>query len=259
MEILFVGQNLIRLKTVDSTNDFTKRLLKDSTPPEGTVVIAEFQQKGRGQRGMQWIAEQGKNLTFSLLLYPGYLSADQQFNLSKAVALGVLDFVKKRVGGKVSIKWPNDIYIDHSKVAGILIENTLKGNTVGSSIIGIGLNLNQTFFPEELANPTSLTLETGNNFDLDRSLRDLCKFLEVRLLQLKSDLSVFDEEYQNNLYCLNQWRWFDCQGQSFYARITGVNEQGKLALEHQDGTLHYYELKTINFLQKASEDGRLTY
>ncbi|RYG09111.1 MAG: biotin--[acetyl-CoA-carboxylase] ligase, partial [Chitinophagaceae bacterium] len=148
---LFVGQNLIKLSAVDSTNNFLKNLVSNSEPlPEGTVIMADDQYAGRGQQNNVWKAEPGKNLTFSLLLRPTFLRLNQQFLLNMAVSIAVNDVLGGLLGSTVSIKWPNDIYFRNLKMGGMLIENNIVGNGIKTAIIGIGSNVNQQNFEAEL-------------------------------------------------------------------------------------------------------------
>src|SRR6201996_2639796 len=154
---LFVGQNLLTLKEVDSTNNFLKNLASNSKPlPEGTVIMAENQYAGRGQQQNTWHAEPGKNLTFSLLLNPIFLPVSQQFDLTRAISISVFDTLRPLLGDALKIKWPNDVYYGDKKLGGMLIENILSGNTIKHAIVGIGLNVNQEKFPETAVNATSV-------------------------------------------------------------------------------------------------------
>ena len=144
---LFIGKKLIHLNEVDSTNTYLKTLCENEILPEGTVVIAESQYAGRGQRSNTWESEPGKNIIMSLIFYPGFLSANRQFLLSQAVALALQEFISNLLPEeKTSIKWPNDIYVGDKKIAGILIESSWMGNQVKNSIVGIGININQDGF-----------------------------------------------------------------------------------------------------------------
>ena len=129
---------------LESTNNYAKQLVSDKVE-EGTVVLAQFQSKGRGQQGNYWESETGKNLLFSLILYPDFLEAEFQFSLSMLVSLAIVSVLDEETD-EVQIKWPNDIYVGKLKIAGILIENTIKGSKLGSTIVGVGLNLNQEMF-----------------------------------------------------------------------------------------------------------------
>src|ERR1035437_6675835 len=160
METIFIGKNCIEIEKTDSTNSYLSKLLGEKTLFEGTVVITNRQEMGRGQRGTTWESEPNKNLTLSILLHPTFLRPDEQFQLNKAISLGVAGFVVGvlQVDVDVKIKWPNDIYIRNKKVAGILIENSVSGNNLQHSIIGIGINVNQEKFSAKLPNPTSFRI-----------------------------------------------------------------------------------------------------
>src|ERR1035441_10550859 len=146
MQTLFIGKNLITLDSVASTNNFAKDMLSNTRPVEGTAIMAKEQYAGRGQMGNAWETESGKNLTCSFILYPEFLEADKQFFLNMAVALAVKDFCEHVLHDEIKIKWPNDIYYHDKKLGGILIENSISGNKISSSVIGIGINVNQTAF-----------------------------------------------------------------------------------------------------------------
>ena len=146
---LFVGQNFVTLKEVDSTNNFLKNLASNSKPViEGTVIMAENQYAGRGQQQNGWFAQPGKNLTFSILFKPHFLAVADQFDLVRAVSLGVFDTFEPLLGAGLKIKWPNDIYHGDQKLGGMLIENMIQGGQIKNSIVVIGLNINQQNFPE---------------------------------------------------------------------------------------------------------------
>lgn len=238
---LFTGTNLIDLEDCESTNNYARQLLREKQPFEGTVVRTFRQRFGRGQRGKYWESADFCNLTFSLIYYPVFLSAERQFSLSKAVSLGVADFVKTIIENeKVSIKWPNDIYVNYRKIAGILIENTVSGNQISSSVIGIGLNVNQTQFSPEIPNPVSLKMLKEIDFELETSFRQLCDALEMRYLQLKwGNKKIIDEDYHSSLFGLNERGEFIVEGKNISAEIIGVNEEGKLKLRLDDKIEEY--------------------
>src|SRR5680860_150521 len=156
--------NIIVLKDVESTNNYANQLIL-SNAEEGTVVLAQFQKKGRGQQGNQWESQSGKNLLASIILYPKFLKAGNQFLISKMVSLGLVEYLRHEVRD-VSIKWPNDIYIGNKKIAGILIENAIKGRNLFSTVIGVGLNLNQKNFLSDAPNPVSLYQLTGKEYNI---------------------------------------------------------------------------------------------
>ena len=159
-----IGIKIIKLDEIDSTNNYTSKLLANSNVIEGTVVVAKAQSSGRGQLSNQWESEYGKNILASFVFYPKFLPVQQQFLLSKVIALGVRDLLTLFVD-KVKVKWPNDIYIDNKKVAGILIENSIMGHTLESSIAGVGININQTVFLSDAPNPVSLIYSLKKELD----------------------------------------------------------------------------------------------
>lgn len=251
MPALFIGTHLIKLTSIDSTNTYLQQQLKQQNVLEGTVAIANEQLSGKGQRGNTWQSEPNKNLTFSLLLRPKRLKAEKQFLLSKIVSLGVLDFVCAHVKNKkeVKVKWPNDIYVKNKKIAGILIENSLRGDEVNTSIIGIGLNINQLDFTPLSA--TSLALETGIELNLDKALGDLCSCIEVRYLQyINHNLAALHGDYHQHLYCLNELHWFETKNRQYQGIIVGITGEGKLLLDcYPEKIIAEYGIKEIKFLK----------
>lgn len=184
---LFIGKVFKQFAKLASTNDYALLLLSKSKPSEGTVISTLNQYKGRGQIGSTWESEAGKNINFSLILYPTFLPVKDQFQLNQAMSLGVRDFVAEYLLNPVKVKWSNDIFVKGKKVAGILIQNSIMGSQIRSSVIGIGINVNQTEFASNLPNPTSLKLEMGTDFDLVKLGAGLCQCLEQRYLKLNSD------------------------------------------------------------------------
>lgn len=250
MKTIFIGKNCIRLEKIPSTNSFLAGLSQNEKLPEGTLVIANCQEQGRGQRGTSWNSESGKNLTLSVLLKPVFLPPHGQFGLSKAISLAVADFIRHcldghNAGEAVKIKWPNDIYIADKKVAGMLIENSVSGSSVENSVVGIGINVNQEKFPEPLPNPVSLKLITGKEFNLDDCLEQLCFYIERRYLQLKSNARETDNAYLTNLYRYNSPGQYLINGKKMTARITGITKTGKLVLETGNADPVECDLKEI--------------
>ncbi|MFA5245626.1 MAG: biotin--[acetyl-CoA-carboxylase] ligase [Pedobacter sp.] len=246
---LFVGQNLIRLKEVDSTNTFLKDALSKSTPfMDGTVILAEKQFAGRGQSGNSWQSEAGKNLTFSILLNPVFLQVEKQFELNKAVSLALNDVLSKYFNGRAYIKWPNDLYIDNNKIGGMLIENIVQGSRIKHAIVGIGLNINQGQFPDNLKNITSFKQELHQDYDLMGILSEICSSVEARYLQLRSGaLDKLDHDYLNKLYLMHQWSVFRFDGRIESGKIMGVTGPGQLLLETTEGQ-RLFNNKEIEFI-----------
>ncbi|RYZ97512.1 MAG: biotin--[acetyl-CoA-carboxylase] ligase [Sphingobacteriaceae bacterium] len=249
---LFVGQNLLTVKQVDSTNNLLKSILSNSKPvPEGTVIMAEEQYAGRGQQQSGWHAEPGKNLTFSILLNPGFVPVSSQFTLNMAVSLGVHNALKPILGNNLKIKWPNDIYYADKKLGGILIENVVQGSKIKHAIIGIGLNINQVDFPEYLPNPVSVKQILHRDYDLRTILSEICSHVEAAYLQLKTGKQVYlHAQYVNNLYRLNEIHNFKSNNTMFAGIIKDVKINGLLVIDKNNGSEFTFDLKEIAFLNK---------
>jgi BirA family biotin operon repressor/biotin-[acetyl-CoA-carboxylase] ligase len=247
METLFVGRTWIKLNRVDSTNNYAIKLCETQNYFEGTVISADEQFEGRGQRAQHWLSQAQQNITMSIILKPNFLEPQKQFRLNKAIALAVNDFIKQQGHLDVKIKWPNDILINNKKIAGILIENILRGNSIQHSVIGIGININQTDFPKELK-ATSLRALSGIFFDINKLSEKLCECIEKRYLQLKSNVSEIDQQYLKELFNLNQHASYLIQSEQVIAKLRGIDENGKLILELEDETLRSFDLKEIQFV-----------
>jgi BirA family biotin operon repressor/biotin-[acetyl-CoA-carboxylase] ligase len=245
MNPIVTGKPLITLKSVDSTNDFATRLLRQENVPEGTVILADHQTQGKGHGGNQWTSEPGSNLLFSLILKPDFLLAERQFFLSMSISNALFDFISG-IAQPVHLKWPNDILLQKGKVAGILIENALLNQHMLTSVVGIGMNINQQVFPSGLPNPTSLAIVTGKNFDLRDIFDRLCKMLDIHLNRLY--LEAYGEiksHYLNHLWKMNEWSAFTESHGTFEGRITDVADSGELIVEDRAGKLRRYGFKEV--------------
>lgn len=236
-------------ESLGSTNLKLKELAKEGTLPELTVVVARDQTAGRGQIGNFWESEAGKNLTFSILLQPDFLKVQQQFCITQLVTLALMD-VLKPLYQNVSIKWPNDIYADHQKLAGILIENNLKGNSISDSIIGIGLNLNQTIFNSDAPNPVSLCQLTGLNHPPEEVLKSFLSAFVTRYLSwMEADNNEgLKEAYLQHLYRKTGWHWYADHTGRFEACFHGIEEDGHLKLKTRSGDIRTYAFKEVSFM-----------
>jgi BirA family biotin operon repressor/biotin-[acetyl-CoA-carboxylase] ligase len=245
----FVGQNILTYKEITSTNDFTKQIVANSTPlPEGTVIMAEYQTAGKGQQQNGWHSEAGKNLTFSLLLFPLFLSPENSFSLIAAVSLGVIKPLQKILGEHVRIKWPNDIYFGQKKLGGILIENVLSGQTIKHSVIGIGINVNQESFPAHLPNPVSVIQVVQQKSALKEVLSQICSGIEHYYLALKAGkFAEIKQEYLDNLYGFEKELYFKANDEVFKGEIFTVNHNGLLGVKKEKETL-FFDLKQIKFI-----------
>ncbi len=225
-----------KLDEIDSTNKFILSLSKETPQPEGTLVSAEYQTDGKGQIGRYWHSEKGKNLLCSILLKPSFLNPEEQFVMSQMIALALKEVIGQYTTEKVSIKWPNDLYINDDKVCGILIQNQLKGKFISKTIIGFGLNVNQADFPQQLPNPTSLFQQTGQVFDREAILQEICDRLEHYYLLFKSGrLIEINERYHEVLFRKDQVCQFrENKTSIFEGVIIGIGEYGKLRVKTID-------------------------
>ncbi|WP_158825442.1 biotin--[acetyl-CoA-carboxylase] ligase [Mucilaginibacter lacusdianchii] len=248
---VFVGQNLVTLKEVDSTNTFLKNILAKSEPvSEGTVIMAESQIAGRGQQQNRWYSSTGESLAFSILLNPTFLKPDQQFDLTRAISLGVYQALNPLLGTSLRIKWPNDIYIDKRKLGGILIENQIQGSIIKNSVIGIGLNINQASFPEWVPNAVSLKQILHTDYDLKAILFEICRGIAYWYVKLKAgEISLIREQYLKALYRFNEPGKFKANSVEFEGTIKSVQPNGLLEVWHNDEP-KLYNLKEIEFLNK---------
>ncbi|MCK5136034.1 MAG: biotin--[acetyl-CoA-carboxylase] ligase [Bacteroidales bacterium] len=229
----------IKLGSVTSTNSYISELIKQGKAGEGLVVIADYQEAGRGQGANRWQSRKGENLLMSTLLFPAFLSASRQFHISRMASLAICDTMDP-LGLDPRIKWPNDILIRQEKIAGILIEHGITGKNISHTIIGIGMNLNQSDFPEFPVNATSLALEKGFTREPLLVAEDLLKHLMARYIQLKEGRSeLLEQEYLERLFRIHRPASFRAKGKTFNGVIRGVNDYGELLVEQGDQTVSY--------------------
>jgi len=240
----------IKVSQTASTNTYLSRLA--ATLPGGTVIYTPSQTAGRGQKGNSWESEDGKNLTFSLLLKRPPVKARDQFYLSEAAALAVVEAMTAEAGDGFTVKWPNDVYWRDKKACGMLIENSLDGTDIATSIIGIGLNVNQERFLSDAPNPVSLINITGHEHDLMALLKRVCSRIEQLVDGLDDDSARQDlhRRYMAALY-RNDGQlhpYEDAAGNRFMASVAGIAPDGTLTLRHEDGTVHDYLFKQVKHL-----------
>jgi BirA family biotin operon repressor/biotin-[acetyl-CoA-carboxylase] ligase len=245
--------HIIKLSAINSTNLYLKNLTLKQPVKNFTVVVADYQTKGRGQMGTVWESDSGKNLTFSVLVSFDKFKITSQFYLSMAVSLAVLAILKKYVKNSVKIKWPNDILADKDKLAGILIENTLKGEDIKHAIIGIGLNVNQTKFSSAIENVTSLKQLVGFDIDKDKLVVELVNSIKkYGNYIVQQDFEVLKELYLKELYKINVPSMFeDALGNYFLGKIKTIAEGGELVIELENETTRQFNLKEIKFASRS--------
>ena len=239
--------NYIHLEEARSTNSHL--LAEAPSLPDRTVVYTYCQTAGRGQKGNIWESEPGKNLAFSLLLKRPPVEVREQFCISEAVSVAICDCLSQFADG-FKVKWPNDIYYNDQKICGILIENSLDGRQIAHSVIGVGINVNQTRFLSDAPNPVSLKQITGNDYDLDQLLHDVCQRIEEAVGALSDPSKNLHGRYMQCLYRndgqLHLWQLPD--GTRFEAVIDHVAPDGMLTLRHADGTEHRYAFKEVKHI-----------
>lgn len=255
LKTLFVGQNFLEEEVCPSTNLYAVDLLSKSKPAEGTVISTYRQTAGRGQIGSKWESAPDKNVSLSIIFYPFFIPVHRQFDLNIAVSLALADVIKTNLSvadiaeSFVKIKWPNDLYLGKKKTAGILIQNALSGKHLQSSVIGIGLNVNQKEFTSDAPNPTSLQLLTGKEYKLSEVVWEICAAVEARYLQLKAGKRLMQRaEYLTSFYQMGKVATYQrTNGTYFTGIIRGISDLGKLEIETETGQ-EEFALKEVKFM-----------
>ncbi len=244
---MVIGSEYIYRESADSTNSYAQQLVRTGKPLEGTIIHTSYQSAGRGQKGNKWESEQGKNLLFSIVLYPVMIHPADQFIISMAVSLGICDFIGRYVKN-CTIKWPNDIYVGDDKIAGILIENSLSGDTIESCIVGIGLNVNQEQFSLDVPNPVSLKMLTGKDYDTGACLKILAADIDKRYRKILSGKqAAIRNDYISILYLFMEWHNYLTDRGPVYGRIISVDVSGRLVIEDEYENIHKFSFREIDF------------
>lgn len=240
---------IVKLNATNSTNSYLRELYAKEPIEDFTAVIAKTQTEGRGQMGTVWTSETSKNLTFSVFKDMVGVKIDQPFCISIATALAIVKTLQDLSISRLSVKWPNDILSANKKICGVLIENVIKGSELNASIIGIGLNVNQSIF-KDLPKASSLKALSGKVFDLDELTFEILKNLKDYFSILQSgDYDALKLEYESYLFRKNKPSTFrDAEGTVFSGFIKGVSESGNLQVLLEDDIKKEYELKEITLL-----------
>jgi BirA family biotin operon repressor/biotin-[acetyl-CoA-carboxylase] ligase len=227
-----IGSPFIELQSVDSTNNYAMGMVHAGMAQGGTAVFAHAQTKGRGQRGRSWHSDAASNIALSLIIDPKPLAPTQLFLLSKCIAVAVLRFFNRYATSEVTLKWPNDLYWRDRKAGGILIENVLHGPEWRWAIAGIGLNINQTVFPEAATRPVSLKQITGRHYDPPALAKELCAEVDACFRQLLTEPQVLLDQYQQHLFRRGEKVRLRSGRRVFEATILGVTNAGELVVQH---------------------------
>lgn len=243
------SMKIVRLEEVDSTNSYIMREVSRLDAP--VMVSAVRQTAGQGQRGNSWEAEPGKNLTFSIFYRPFQLPPMAQFAMSEAVALAVVDFLGRH-GIEAKVKWPNDIYVGDKKICGILIRHSVMGGAVSYSVIGVGIDVNQTVFLSDAPNPVSMKQITGVDYNLPLMEKEIALIMErhLEMIGTEGNRLALHMEFMGKL-----WRGDGAfypftdtaTGEIFKARIESIASHGPISLRLQDGSLRTYAFKEVTF------------
>ena len=241
--------NIIKLDAIDSTNNYLKKIILNKDVSDCTIVTAKFQKKGKGQLGTNWESEDSKNLIFSIYKKDLGIKVRDQFIISIIVSLALIKTLKKNNLPNLYIKWPNDIMSDNKKICGILIENIVKEMHIKHTIIGIGLNVNQTIF-DNLPNASSIKKITGTTHNKDEILKELANNINRSFDMLYSNSSeIIFKKYEELLYKINKPSTFkNLKGDSFTGLIKGVTKLGKLNIMLKNNKIESYDLKEISIL-----------
>ena len=242
-----LGQPFVSFSAVDSTNEEGRRLIEQGIAQSGMAIFTANQQKGKGQRGKKWASEKDQGIALTILLQPHFLTVSQQFLLSASVAMGVRNFLAEQGGQpeRFTIKWPNDIYYGNRKIAGILIENTIRPNAGWQwAVIGIGININQENFSEELPNPISLFQITQQKKESSTLAKELCLSLNQSLQSLveTTPQQVIDA-YQAQLYKRGELCSFKKGEVAFQAVPLGITTTGELLLDRIEHPIQFGEIE----------------
>ena len=245
---MIVGTYVRHCEKVSSTNTVAAAMIREEKPAEGTVITATYQDSGRGQQGNSWESEPGKNLLMSVILYPVMVSPADQFIISRMVSLAVHDLVAGH-SPAARIKWPNDIYVGDDKIAGILIENTIMGDKLASTIAGIGLNVNQEIFRSDAPNPVSLRQVTGRELDLAAVTGDLIAALDRRYAMVtRGEATALGSEYHKALYRAGEWHRYSDDSGEFEGMIERVMPDGMLSVMKRNGVSRLYAFREIDYI-----------
>lgn len=235
------------LDSVDSTNNYAMASMHEGMAKNGDCFFAITQTAGKGQRGRQWQSGEGKNIALSIVIEPFTAKLLQQFHLSALIALAGFDLFSHFAGDETTIKWPNDIYWRDRKAGGILIENVLRGNEWKWSIVGIGININQTMFDPSLHNPVSLKQITGKDFDVVVLAKELHRLVLKRINEFSEEnYTLILKEYNQYLYKLNEKVKLKRGNKVFETLIKGVSAHGQL--HTADAMDNYFDFGEIEWV-----------
>lgn len=239
---------IIKLNAIDSTSSFLKEMAQNSVVENYTIVVTNNQTNGRGQQNNYWVSEPHKNLTMSVFIKDFDLEITHQKYLNYVISLAIFETLSAKNIPKLSIKWPNDIMSVNKKIGGILIENSIRSSKIKHVVIGIGINVNQLNFTNDLKNVTSLKKLTDINFNLDTLLLEIIEHIKEKMILLSlKKYTALETEYLNVLYKKNIPTMFkDSKDVLFMGKIIGISTYGNLQIELEDSTVLEFGIKEIS-------------
>ena len=241
---------ILHFDELDSTNVYLYDKISENRDISYTVVVASHQTAGRGMDKNRWESEAGKNLLFSIALNINFLEAENQFKISQAVSVAIVETLSQFIDNqKLFIKWPNDIYFGDKKLAGILIQNTIEGKMMGITIIGIGLNVNQIEFSKDIPNPVSLRMISGLEYNLGNLLNQLITKIKtnVESLRFNEKSDEINQKYISKSYRFGIWSDYYYQNQVKSMIIKGFDKYGRLLLQDKEGVAIVCDVKELQF------------
>ncbi|HJN05306.1 MAG TPA: biotin--[acetyl-CoA-carboxylase] ligase [Bacteroidales bacterium] len=244
--------NIINIPKLKSTNSYAQELIESGDLHEGDVISTQYQKNGRGQGDNFWESEHGSNLLVSIILEPSMVPAQRQFVLTQIVSLALVDLIKEYIlTEEVKIKWPNDIYVNKNKIAGILFQNFVKGNHIEFSIAGIGINVNQKKYYSEVPNPISIIHHSNSPTNLKVLLDKLLDKIgfNYETYRLKENFEELKSKYVINLYRYNEWATYSDGNNPFQGKIFDIDEFGRLEVMMKSGEEKKFMFKEIEFVE----------
>lgn len=246
MSSSFFTKNQIKLNTIDSTNRFLLEFNKSSKISGPIVVTADYQSEGRGRTSKSWFSNRGENLLISLLINHN-LHINKKFDLSILISLALKDFLSIYLNDDIHIKWPNDLIIKNKKIAGFIIDNLVQKSNIHTSVIGIGVNINQLKFNFFSPLATSISLENNCNYNLDDMKNNLLSCIENRYINFEKNSTLYNE-YLNYLYLKDKFSFFEINLKRIEAKIINVSEKGELFVQFKNDKIESFLLDEIKFL-----------
>ena len=247
MNKFFLNKKL-HFDSLNSTNETLGQLSKKIKLQNGFYITSDYQKSGKCQNNDKWDSNPKENLLISIFLNLD-LNIENLFMLNQLASLAVLDTLSKFLEQKIEIKWPNDVYVDSKKISGILINNIVKGGIINSSVIGIGINVNQTNFNKKYI-ATSMKLLSKKDFKLNEIEKILMKNIKKQsMILLEKKISLLSSRYNNHLYGKNLDSLFILNKKRIYAKVIEVNQNGKIKLMFGDGVVNEFSQNEVKLLR----------